>query len=408
MLPNRTVRQRHWLPLLLRLVALGIILGFAAPIQAQDAPGTLDLVSGTVVGPDPSDFQTAALQPDGKILIAGGFSYWSGLPRPGIVRMNVDGTVDRTFAPIGGIDVRAGELIQQIVVLPSGQILIGGNFTNYDGVAVPGLARLNADGSLDPTFTADIVLDGYVPAVEQIALLPRGQILIAGDFAAADGATALNIARLNADGSRDESFRSPGFDPAGRIDALAAQSDGQILIGGDFVDVGGVARYGLARLNWNGSLDGSFDPGAGAHQVYVIVPVADGQVLVGGSFKKYAGDPSARYLLRLNADGTRDRTFAAQVDAQVEDIAVTADGDYVLGGWFSRVDGVSRLGVARIHADGTLDATFDPTGGPAPHGAHGPVYVVIPQADGQILIGGNFAAQGSLIRSNVMWIGGEQ
>jgi len=137
-----------------------------------------------------------------------------------------------------------------------------------------------APGQVDIGFDPGIGATGIVSAV---AVQPDGKILVAGWFDAVHGMPRNRIARLNADGSVDNAF-NPGTGVDGSAMALALQPDGKVLVGGWFSSINGVPRNNIARLNTDGSLDLSFDPGAGPiSDVLCLVPQPDGKVLVGGA-----------------------------------------------------------------------------------------------------------------------------
>ncbi|HWX21059.1 MAG TPA: hypothetical protein VN578_14255, partial [Candidatus Binatia bacterium] len=115
--------------------------------------------------------------------------------------------------------------------------------TAWDG-AGGWVARLNTNGSVDANFNSASGANG---AVNSIALQPDGKILIGGDFTAINGTTRNRIARLNADGNLDTSF-DPGSGADGSVHAIALQPDGNVFIGGDFTIVNGAVRPHLARL----------------------------------------------------------------------------------------------------------------------------------------------------------------
>ena len=121
-------------------------------------------------GGSPLNVKEMKLQPDGKILLAGGFNAVDGLPRAGLARLNPDGSLDTGFVP-GAI---TGGLVKKILWQPNGRVVLGGSFTNVQGQARYGLARLNANGSLDQTF--DPAPDQY--NVIALALQPDGRILV--------------------------------------------------------------------------------------------------------------------------------------------------------------------------------------------------------------------------------------
>ena len=127
-----------------------------------------------------------ALQPDGKILIGGAFLFFNGTARNRLARLNADGTLDLTFNPGSG----ANDFVSAIAVQPDGKIIIGGAFTIYNGSSRLRIARLNSDGSVDPTF-------GGVPddVVRAIVVQPDGKILIGGDFFLYNGSSRNHIVR---------------------------------------------------------------------------------------------------------------------------------------------------------------------------------------------------------------------
>src|SRR5436190_12803461 len=139
----------------------------------------------------------------------------------------------------GGID---GGLVEQIVPQPDGKILICGNFTKFNGVQKSYIARLNADGTVDDSFSAGV---GYW--VRTIALQPDGKMVIGGFFSSVEAQSRNLIARLNSDGSLDYSF-DPGSGASGTLGTAingnpspfifytALQPDGKILITGNFTN----------------------------------------------------------------------------------------------------------------------------------------------------------------------------
>jgi len=154
--------------------------------------------------------------------------------------------------------------------------------------------------------------------------------------------------------------------------------------------VSGVARYNLARLNSDGTLDSGFLPSVNSSVVNAVALQPDGKLLVGGSFA-VAGE-EAKDLIRLNPDGSRDTNFVELVlhAYLVNSVAVEADGQIVRGSY----------GLARLNADGTLDTSFNPF-----NGAFSPVNSVTLQSDGKVIFGGDFtvvngAPRGRLARLN--------
>jgi uncharacterized delta-60 repeat protein len=352
-----------------------------------------------------------ALQPDGKILVGGDFSALGGgglgmTPRKFIARLNADGTVDPYFDPGATGDVLT------LALQPDGKIVAGGAFTALGGSrgATPRhyIGRLYADGAVDLTF--DPGVNNYVRAIK---VQEDGRILVGGDFTAMGGGeTGANqrnhIGRLHADGSLDA-----GFDPGANaiVRAIAVQNDGRILVAGSFATLGGgssgqTTRNFLGRLLPDGSLDDGFDPGADA-PVYALATQPDRKILVAGAFSNLGGGamgttPHSR-LGRLYADGNLDTDFNPTAEGSVLALAVQTDSNALIGGSFTALGvagagGTVRRHMARIHMDGTIDANFNPSVG-------GDVLAIAVQPDGKILVGGSFTKIGegldAVTRNNI-------
>lgn len=283
-----------------------------------------------------------------------------------------------------------------LAVQEDGKILVGGDFTLFGcfGNCGPGsvgrdrIARLNADGSLDPTFTPSV--DGRVSA---IVVQPDGKIVIAGSFAVVGGIARKYLARLNSDGSVDPVF-NPGVNMNNPAYAMALQADGKIVVGGGFYGgLGGLARYYFGRLNADGTADASFETWTNG-PVQAIAMQADGKILIGGLFTSIGGetpDTTRNYIGRINDDGTLDLSFNPGADQRVDVIAVQADGKILVGGNFTGLGGgtgtTPRFHIGRVEANGLVDQNFLP-------GADATIYSLVSQADGRILVGGNFTTLG--------------
>ena len=317
---------------------------------------------------------------DGKMYVGGSFTTVRGALRNFIARLNSDGTVDETFNP--GIGPNYD--VYSIAVQGDGKVLIGGNFSYVNGIEHSGIARLNNDGSPDTSFNSST---GATYAVYSIALQPDGKVLIGGDFFSYNGTDRNRIARLNSNGSLDVSF-NPGTGADALVQTVALQADGKVLIGGGFTTFNGTARSYLARLNSNGSLDTAFNPGSGLNNgVGKIVVQGDGKALICGGFTSYNGS-ARRGIVRINGDGSLDTSFTPGTGANsyVYSLALQPDGKVLMAGAFTSINGTGRKGVARINSNGSLDTTFNPG-----TGADSYVYCIAWQADGKVLIGGIFS-----------------
>jgi uncharacterized delta-60 repeat protein len=155
---------------------------------------------------------------------------------------------------------------------------------------------------------------------------------------------------------------------SGSVAAMVVQADGKIVIGGAFNAVNGVPRANLARLNADGTLDETFakTPIAGVSgPVSALALRADGALYVGGSFNQAGGVNTTGLALYLT-DGTVDPDFASKlepgVNGAVHAIVVQPDGKIVIGGTFSSVSGKNRSGIARVNPDGSVDAPVPANG----------------------------------------------
>jgi uncharacterized delta-60 repeat protein len=260
-------------------------------VARLNADGSLDTGFNPGTGAN-SWIRAIILQPDGKILIGGWFTSYNGTGRNFVARLNADGSLDTGFNPgTGAID-----WVYAMALQPDGKILIGGLFTSYNGTPRNRVARLNADGSLDTGFNPGT---GANNLVYTMAVQPDGKIFIGGFFINYNGTPRRSIARLNAGGSLDTGF-NPGTGANDGVMAISLQPDGKILIGGWFQSYNGTPRNRLARLNTDGSLDTGFDPGTGANApVYTMALQSDGKILIGGDFTSYDGTGRNR-IARVN------------------------------------------------------------------------------------------------------------
>ena len=362
--------------------------------QPRIAVGGIDAGFGANITEGSSQIYSVATQPDGKVIAGGNFTSVEGVKRGSIERFNADGTRDLSFNPGG---VGANGAVYVIIVLPTGKIMISGNFVAYNNLNAPRIARLNADGTLDTTFTAQGTSTNA--GIQDTIIQPDGKFLISGNFTSFNGTIRNRVARLNADGTLDTAF-NPNIN--GFVEELVLQPDGKIVIGGVFSLVGTTARNGVARLNSDGNIDTSFVTGPGigtgtstAGAVYALDIQADGKILIGGVFNNFNGFPRQN-IVRLTTDGSLDGAFNPNTDGSgIEFFAVQPDGKIVIVGQFNS----SNAGIVRLETNGSFDSTFN--GGSVDDFG----YVVALQSDGKILLGGLFTQYGGNVRQNIARLG---
>ncbi len=331
------------------LVGLITLLTFAAATpNIFAASGELDRSFTPTFGGGASKVNAMVIQPDGKVLIAGNFTLVQSQPRNYIARLNADGTVDPTFD--SAIDIGAGGVdnitVNSFALQTDGKIIVVGKFNQVGGQVRKGIARLNSDGTLDPSFVvnitpADALLVCFIAAVQS-----DGKVLFTGNFGQIEGQTRNGFARVNANGSLDTAFNPNGIPVAYTI---VQQPDGKILLGGSSFQIGGVVRKGVARLNLNGTLDTTFIDLNTDSNVEAIKLRADGKIYIGGQFTSVGGQ-TRRAIARINADGTLDASFdAGNVINHVKSVDLQADGKIV----------TSQSSPIRLNTDGSQDTAFN-------------------------------------------------
>ncbi len=350
-------------------------------ILAQSNPAAPDNSFDVGTGTDSVVYCTAT-QSDGKIVVSGNFTTFNGAPRIGLVRINNDGSSDPGFVTGTG----ANAAVWPITLQPNGKIIIGGAFTSYNSAARNRIARLNMDGSLDNSFVIGTGFNGYT--VRTTALQSDGKILVGGDFTSYNSTTTNRIVRLNSDGSLDGSFTT-GTGANNQVHSTAIQSDGKIIIGGQFTNYNGTAQKSIARLNADGSLDTGFLIGTGANgTVWTISLQSDGKIIIGGNFTTYNG-LSRNGIARLNSDGTLDASFVVGSGANgtVYSTSLQSDGKVIIGGWYTTYNSTSINNIARLNIDGSLDPGFA-----VGTGANNYILTASVQSDGKIIFGGYFTS----------------
>src|SRR5947209_3832705 len=362
---------------------------FALFTSGKDAFGQLDPTFHPPFFAVPSANSRAQLLPDGKYLLFFNIDTLTDQPTGPLIRFLPDGTLDTSFN-----FTRDYSFAGAAAPTSDGKLVISASQTVYgfsDGTEA--ILRLNADGSIDSSFNPAAKALGNVRA---IAFQPDGKILVVGFFTQFAGQNRPGIVRLLADGTLDSTFAPVTLQlPTGSSGVWArpaVQSDGKILIGGDFSGVNNVACLGVARLNSDGTLDTAFNASGYTRvgfnsPIRGIVVQSDGKVVIDGKLTvNYTSGVGP--LARLNSDGSIDSTFAFQAGffaggGRVRDLIQQPDGKLL----------PATTRIVRFNTDGSIDSSF-----------HEPIllvyrdntvnfpeaYTVNLQSDGRILIGGNF------------------
>jgi uncharacterized delta-60 repeat protein len=306
--------------------------------------------------------RTIATQDDGRIVVGGDFTDFNGNTRYLINRLHPDGTEDESF--YRNLGTGFNSTVNSIVIQSDGGILVGGNFTDLNGSTRNRLVRIN---DIDDRTFYNNLGTGFNSSVRTLTIQSDGKILVGGEFSELDGNTRNYFVRLKQDGTEDTAFYGnlgSGFN--NEVLATAVQPDGKILVGGGFTSFNGATRYRLVRLNPEGTEDTDFYGNLGTSffvksAVFSIAIQPDGKIIVGGAFDEFDGN-TRNYLLRLHPDGTEDTAFYSNLgsgfDERVRVVKVQPDGKILVGGGFSDLNGSTRNYIVQLFSDGTEDSTF--------------------------------------------------
>ena len=435
-------------------------------IARVDATGVLDS------GFDPNangDVRSVAVQADGQILLGGLFTTVGGTVRNNIARVDASGALD------AGFDPDANSHVYSVAVQADGRILLGGPFTSVGGTTRNRFARLVNDPATQTLSAVDTTQvlwtrGGSAPEVSQVTFelstdsgssyTPLGGTATRVGSTANWQLTGLSLpasGHLRARGRTTnghhnggsglvesvESFSglvtpapivtsstanllstattmtitgtsfstTPGnntvvFTPAGTGTVTAATATSLTVTGLSGLTLGALNAVVTTNSVSSGApvqvatvvapVPGDLDPlNANIVGSYMLATAVqpDGKTVIAGVFSSVLGQPRNN-IARLNADGTLDAGFNPNANSNVYSVAVQADGKILLGGIFTSVGGTGRNNIARVAADGTLDAGFNPN-------ANAHVNSVAVQADGKILLGGNFTSVGGVGRGRI-------
>lgn len=391
-----------------------------------------------------------ALTTNNRVYIGGSFTSYNGTPRGNIARISNNGSLDASFNPGSGANGPIYAIHQQL----DGRIIIGGSFTSYNGQAITNLARLNSNGSLDTTFNPGGAINGPVYALgqhivdlgitraaggtdlEDVNLIDglgstSGILTIDYDFLVVpdqmkvfygntNGILIYDTGLTNSTAHLVIPFGPVGAFATNAVTIVMNQGRGvpgtvwfyeasirytasdRVYVGGDFTSVAGrINQDYITRFNSNGSLDTTFNPNAGPNApVHSLAVQTNGQVVIGGEFTTVNGLPYNR-LARLSAvNGAVDTSFQTVIGANdtVFSINRVLDGRFYVGGRFTAVNNTRRLGFTRLNTDGTVDTSFLDTAYNQFAGLTrenfndpiGAVFASAEQVNGGIIIGGSF------------------
>jgi len=405
------------------VVAVGLFLGLPALTLA--VPGDLDPTFGnggkviTQFGAYSFAFAAdVAVQADGKIVVAGTFSF--GGAGFFLARYHPNGSLDSSFGNGGKVFtfVRQFNYARAMVIQADGKIVVAGYAGEYGPIRDFAVLRYNTNGSLDTSFDGDgkvIIEMGEDSFANDLALQPDGKIIVAGASGTSERSRdfAFAIVRLNSDGTLDASFDGDGkvitslgsFSDFGAA-AVALQPDGKIVVVGQSGNGGfDSTNFSVVRYNADGSLDASFD-GDGkvitavsnfADDARDVAIQPDSKIVVVGR------DSNGAAVVRYNVNGSLDASFGGQgivlndIDgySSFNSVAIQSNGKIVAGG------NALQFVVARYEPNGSLDTSFGVAGlvttsfeNPDYLYAYGGASGLTIQPDGKIIAAGSWGLDG--------------
>jgi len=342
-------------------------------LTRYDARGVLDATFGTG-GTVRTDFGgrydevlAVAVQPDGRIVVAGN-SFDANGSDMAVARYHSHGTLDTSFDGDGMalVDFGSEANARDIALQPDGKVVLAGRALHPAGGSDFALARLTSDGGIDSSFGAEgRVLTDFLPgadngsdAAQGVAVQADGRIVAAGSGVAGGTSVDFAVARYLADGSLDLTFSNDGLlttDFAGYFDEIrdvAVDTRGRIVTGGMSCEFPGnsdeVCDFGLARYTSKGTLDRRFgghgkirtDLGADVSEgIHGVVLQTDGRIVAAGETIGLGGWDVA--LTRYRSNGRLDRSFGdngvvttpvSPSTDEVGGLALQADGRLVVAG----------------------------------------------------------------------------
>lgn len=339
-----------------RTVVLCLAMIVFAPNYSRAAAGSRDATFTTPTGGDtyPSSMR---IGPDGKITVGGQFQNYAGLGLKSVARLTADGAVDTTFNPGAGALVNTIQgNVTDIEIQTDGKAICVGSFNKFGGLDRNSIVRLNVDGSVDAGFNPTLV-----GSTKDAAIQSDGKILICGATSVNGVTQTWKVYRLNVDGSVDQSFVGPTLGGSVSPIQIKALASGKIEVAATYLtDTATV--FQVVRLNSNGTIDPTFTLGKGGEgsptgATTRIEEAPDGKLVIAGIFSKYNG-VTAPHLARLNLDGSVDGTFNVSgiTISTVANFAVQPDGKILFAG-SCNLSGVSLF---RFESSGLYDAAYKP------------------------------------------------
>ncbi len=328
-----------------------------------------------------------AVLPGGDVVVGGQFTTAGGVPANNIARYNPS---TNAWSSLGS---GTSGPVYALSMLPDGELIVGGSFSNAGPVLANSVARFKPRTAGGGTWSA--LGSGTNGDVNTLAVLPGGDVIAGGEFTTAGGVPANRIARYN---FSTNSWSALGSGTSGSVYALAILPGGDVMVGGGFTTAGGVPANRIARYNpstagggtW--SAPGSGMPGAGNY-VSALAVLPEGDVIVGGVFLDAGGEPANR-IARYNPATNAWSAIGSGTNGGVRALAVLPGGNVMVGGGFSIAGGVPVSNIARYNPSAN---TWSALGS----GTNGPISAVFVLPGGDVMVGGSFFTAGGVPANSI-------
>lgn len=327
-----------------------------------------------------------------KIIFTGGFSKYNSINANGIVRVNMDGSTDNSFQSGTGFNGSPSSIIVQ----PDNRIILSGGFTMYNNTLSNHIVRLQENGAIDTTFKLGSGFDD-APTCMQLQL--DGKLIVAGRFNTYNGDSVKKIMRLNNNGTIDNTFNAFDTTYTG-LDRFVLQKDAKIIIA---ITVISSEELYLLRLNADGSKDNTYEghiyTGTFKYPVVECLKIqADGKLLIAGGLAS-GNAPGYFFLRRLLPNGQPDTNFHSPFNegrgGWIYTLSLQSDNKIIVGGKDKLTEECNLNLFTRLNEDGSIDNSFLRKGSPLKnisklHSWRQTTYTTCIQPDGKIIAGGTF------------------
>ncbi len=344
-----------------------------------------------------SDMYKIKLVSDGNYIVAGNFTSYNSNSAKRLVKISQTGVFISTFDTSNGFDLSPVDFVEQ----EDGKIIVVGLFSEYSGVSSGYICRLNSDATIDTSFQSTFGFNSYVNSVD---IQSDGKILVGGNFSKYSGISCNYICRLNSDGTFDSTFNSGGTSFDGTIKTLKVLSDDSIVCSGFFSSYNGISWQKIIKLNYNGSIEYSFgDPLGLNNNVLTMTVTSNEDIYLSGYFNQFGGFPITSGILKMNNLGVVDYSFNLSVGSGISpgystSISEDVYGDIILflqpGNTFNNYN---FNGIVKISNNGIINNQINPY-----PGFNGIVTSSLVDSNNKIICIGDFSSFNNINKNGIV------